>query len=164
MKLFLLIVAPLLVWAEPLLQQQLLVEDIQVLTGDKWVGSLTYRDYRSNKMVSIPSTLSVSRTADKEPTFELDFQYPEEPKANGKKTVVIKDYGRKLDDEKVVERRQLTNDLLKVVTEKKGKDNDRDALMRFTYLISAKSFSITKEVKYEGSSDYVARNQYNWAR
>ncbi|HEY0765567.1 MAG TPA: hypothetical protein VGD61_24525 [Pyrinomonadaceae bacterium] len=34
-------------------------EDFRPLTGDPWMGTLVYRDYRSNKEVSIPSNLRV---------------------------------------------------------------------------------------------------------
>jgi hypothetical protein len=150
--------------AGSLFQQTLVADDLRVLTGPQWVGSLTYRDYRSDKMISIPSTLTVAETSSENLSWDFAYQYPAEPKANGTKTVVIRDEGRMLSDERVVERRQLATNLLKIVTEKKGKDNDRDALLRFTYLISKKSFSITKEVQYKGSIDFLARNQYSWNR
>ena len=148
----------------PLFQQALLADDLKVLAGPQWVGTLTYRDYKSDKMISIPSTLTVTETAGGNMSWDFAYQYPAEPKANGMKTVVIREQGRMLSDEKVVERKQLATDLLKVVTQKKGKDNDRDALLRFTYLIGNKSFSITKEVQYKGSADFLARNQYSWSR
>jgi hypothetical protein len=148
----------------PLFQQTLIADDLRVLTGPQWVGTLTYRDYRSDKMISIPSTLTVTENAGEKFSWDFAYEYPAEPKANGTKTVVIRDAGRMLSDERVVERRQLATDLLKIVTQKKGKDNDREALLRFTYLISNKSFSISKEVQYKGSVDFLARNQYSWSR
>jgi hypothetical protein len=147
-----------------LFQQTLVADDLRVLTGPQWVGTLTYRDYRSDKMISIPSTLTVAETSSENLSWYFAYKYPAEPKANGTKTVAIREEGRMLSDERVVERRQLATDLLKIVTEKKGKDNDRDALLRFTYLINKRSFSITKEVRYKGSVDFLARNQYSWSR
>jgi hypothetical protein len=50
------------------------------------------------------------------------------------------------------------------VTEKSGMDNNKEALFRFTYVISANSFSIKKEVRYVGAEEYIERNQYDWKR
>jgi len=53
---------------------------------------------------------------------------------------------------------------LTFVTVKSGMDNNKKALFRFTYMISPKSFSIKKEVRYEVMQEYLERNQYNWKR
>ena len=72
--------------------------------------------------------------------------------------------GRAINDETVAQRTKLSGGALKIVTEKKGQDNDRDAVFRYTYLISAKRFSIRKEVRYEGGTEFFERNQFSWTR
>ncbi len=69
-----------------------------------------------------------------------------------------------IDDEKIVERESLAGGVLRLVTERRGKDNDKDALFRYTYLIGKSSFSIGKEVRPEGATKFFERNRYSWRR
>lgn len=139
-------------------------DDFRPLTGARWVGTLTYLDYRSNKKVSIPSTLTVTQSAEDKRSWAFDYKYPDEPKADEKETVKVSKDGRAINDETVTERTKLAGGALKIVTEKKGRDNDRDAVFRYTYLLSAKSFSIKKEVRYEGAAEFFERNEFSWKR
>ena len=138
--------------------------DLQILTGQPWAGTLVYLDYRTNKKVSIASNLVVSQSKKDKRGWVFEYQYPDEPKANSQETVTISQDGRTINGERVVERASLASDRLKIVTEKGGMDNDKKAVVRYTYLISAKSFSIKKEVRYEGAEAYIERNQYDWKR
>ncbi|MGH9940815.1 MAG: hypothetical protein ACRD9R_00460 [Pyrinomonadaceae bacterium] len=139
-------------------------EDLHRLTGAPWTGTLTYVDYRTNKKVSLPSNLTVTPSAADKLSWVFEYQYPDEPKANNKETVTISPDGRIIDGEAVIEKTNLAGNTLKIVTEKSGADNDRKALFRFTYLLNASSFSITKEVRYEGATEFFERNQYRWTR
>jgi hypothetical protein len=143
---------------------RLKTRDLQILTGQQWTGTLTYLDYRSNKRVSIVSNLIVRQSKKDKRDWIFEYQYPDEPKANSQETVTISQDGRTINGERVIERGNLASDRLKIVTEKSGMDNDKKALVRYIYLISAKSFSIKKEVKYEGTEEYIERNQYEWKR
>lgn len=138
--------------------------DLRPLTGAQWAGTLTYLDYRSNKKVSIPSKLTVTRSAGDRRSWVFDYKYPDEPKADGKETVTVSEDGRAINGEAVTERSKLAGGALRIVTEKKGRDNDREATFRYTYLISARSFSIKKEVRYEGGAEFFERNQFSWTR
>lgn len=138
--------------------------DLQLLTGPQWKGTLTYLDYGTNKRVSIRSNLSVSQSNEGKLSWVFEYQYPDEPKANSKDIVTISKDGRIIDGEVVVERTNLTGNGLRVVTVKSGTDNDKKATFHYTYLIGRKSFSIKKEVRYEGTMEYVERNEYRWER
>lgn len=138
--------------------------DLNVLTGAQWIGTLTYLDYRSNKKVSIASNLKVSQPKADEPAWVFEYEYPDEPKANGRETVTISEDGTTLNGERLVEKTELAAKELRFVTEKSGVDNNKKALFRFTYLISPTTFSRKKEVRYEGTEEYLERNQYNWKR
>lgn len=150
----------------PLLAQtpRVNLEDLRPLTGDRWVGALVYRDYRSNKETSIPSNLKVTQTAEKSLTWTFEYEYPNEPKANSKENVTLSEDGTSIDDEKIVERENLAGGVLRLVTERRGKDNNQDALIRHTYLIGKSSFSIKKEVRPDGSNEFFERNRYTWRR
>lgn len=139
-------------------------KDLQILTGAQWTGTLTYLDYGTNKKVSIDSNLIVTQSAEDKQSWIFEYQYPKEPKANSKGTITISQDGKIIDGETVTARQNLPGDTLKIVTEKAGTDNDKKAVFRFVYLLSAKSFSIKKEVKYEDADEFFERNEYSWKR
>ena len=139
-------------------------EDLRRLTGARWAGALVYLDYRSGKEVSIRSRLTVTESNEGGPSWVFDYEYPDEPKANGRKTWTLGAGGTTINDETVVEKTRLGDGTLKVVTERRGKDDDRDALFRFTYLIAASRFSVRKEVRPEGAAEFFERNRYSWER
>jgi len=139
-------------------------DDFKRLTNGHWKGKLTYQDYRSNKKVSIPSNLTVTESSEDKLSWIFEYEYPDEPKANKKSIVKIRKDGKTLDDETVVERTKLPNETLKIVTTKNGMDNNKPAVFRYIYLINKKTFSIKKEVKYEGTQEFFERNEYSWNR
>ncbi len=139
-------------------------EDLRRLTGARWTGTLTYLDYRSKKPVSIPSNLLVSQAEGDESSFVFEYGYPKEPRANGGQTLKISDDGTVIDGQAVVERASLGSGVLRLVTVKRGRDDDKEALFRFTYTIAASSFSIMKEVRPEGAAEFFERNRYSWQR
>jgi hypothetical protein len=138
--------------------------DFKLLTNGQWKGKLNYLDYRSNKKVSILSNLTVTESKEDKSSWIFEYEYPDEPKANEKSIVKISTDGKTIDDETVVERAKLQNETIKIVTTKNGTDNDKPAVFRYVYLINKKSFSIKKEVKYEGSEEFFERNEYSWNR
>ena len=139
-------------------------KDLMTLTGSRWTGTLTYLDYSSNRKVSIPSTLVVTQVAGSRSSFTFDYQYPDEPHANSVDLVVLANDGRQLDGELVEQRQVAPNGKLILVTVKSGTDNERNALIRHTYEIEPTRFSLKKEVRYDGSSQYFERNEYRWQR
>jgi hypothetical protein len=138
--------------------------DLRQLTGAQWKGTLRYQDYRSDRKVTIPSNVTVAQSADDPRAWIFTHQYPDEPNASRPDTVVISADGRSIDDARVVERRTLPDGTLRLVTRRTGKDNNRDAVFRYTYLIGASHVSIRKEVMPEGSAEYFERNEYAWSR
>lgn len=139
-------------------------KDLQQLTGKQWSGNLTYLDYGKNEKVSIPSNITVTRSAGNNSSWIFDYQYPDEPKADNKKTISISKDGKTIDGETVIERTSLADGTLKIVTEKSGTDNDKKATFRFTYLINKTNFSIKKEVKPDDAKEFFERNEYSWKR
>lgn len=137
-------------------------KDLKPLEGRQWVGDLTYLDYTSKKKTSIKSNVTITRANDL--TWIFDMQYPLEPNANSKDETKLSADGRTFDGETVIERIELPDGILKIVTTKPGKDDNRDSTFRHVYLIGKKSFSIKKEVKFDGSAEYFERNTYSWTR
>ena len=139
-------------------------DDLRVLTGAQWSGTLTYLDYRSNKKVSIPTNLTVRPNGEDKWAWVFEYKYPDEPKANSEEIVRISRNGKTLNGEVVLERTRLPDSTVRIVTEKKGQDNNRAASIRFTYSLNAKSFSIKKEIRYEHENQFFERNEYRWNR
>ena len=139
-------------------------KDLKPLEGNQWVGSLTYLDYQSKKPTLIKSNVRITRNAADKLKWTFAMQYPLEPKANRSEDVVLSSDGLIFDGESVIERMKLPGGILKIVTTISSKDDDRDATFRHTYLISKKSFSIRKDVKFAGETEFFERNTYRWTR
>ncbi|MBV9959263.1 MAG: hypothetical protein JO360_12635 [Acidobacteria bacterium] len=138
--------------------------DLKQLEGAQWKGTLTYLDYGRNKKISIPSNLSVTRDAAGAASWTFDYQYPDEPQANDKERITLGEGGKTLNDETVVERTTLPNKTLRIVTQRRGMDNDKPALLRYIYLLSPTSFNLRKEVRPDGATEFFERNEYAWTR
>jgi hypothetical protein len=138
--------------------QSLKVKDISNSVGN-WESQLTYLDYSTGKPYKMSANIKVSLT-ENEKGYIMEYEYPKEPQANSKDTTYIVDklFGK----EKIVE---FENDLYggyKLVTEIAGEDgNDhKKAKLRHTYLLKSNIYSITKEVKFDGTDKWVKRNEY----
>lgn len=138
--------------------------ELQVIIGAPWAGTLTYLDFSRNKLVTIRSDLIVTAVPGDASSFMFEYLYPDEPNANSKEKVSITNDGKVFRDETVTTRSFTEGDKLKIVTTRTGQDNNRNAQLRFTYLLNARAFSVVKEVRAEGASDYIERNRYSWHR
>jgi hypothetical protein len=137
-------------------------KDWKPLEGGTWVGTLTYLDYSSGKRTSIKSNIAVAKLSDRKWSF--DFTYPEEPKANSKDIVVLTDDGKTFDGETVIQRAKLKDGVIRIVTSRAGKDNDKPCTIRHTYLVSKTEFSMRKDVRLDSGGDYFERHTYSWRR
>ena len=140
------------------------LKDLKPLEGKTWVGDLTYLDYTSKKKTSIKSNVLITRSRTDQLVWTFDMQYPLEPGANSKEDVKLSADGKTFDGEMVVERINLPDGSLRIVTTKPGKDDNRDATFKHTYLIGKKSFSLRKDVKFDGVEEFFERNTYSWTR
>ena len=52
----------------------------------------------------------------------------------------------------------------KIVTQKKGKDAKRKAIIRTSYVLSSSAFKIRKDVKFVGDTEFFNRNEYSLTR
>ena len=139
-------------------------EDISILEGKLWTGTLTYLDYSSGKRTTINSNVVVTRASRDGRTWTFAYAYPDEPKADSSSTVVLGEDGKSFFGETVIDRAVLPDKTIRLVTTQPGKDNDRPATYRYTYLIGRSAFSIRKEVLIDGTKDWFERNIYSWTR
>ncbi|MCW3464916.1 hypothetical protein [Chitinophaga nivalis] len=133
--------------------------DLDGLTGKNWSGSLIYRDYSTQKLVSIPTALTVTVSVKGTGSYNFKTSYPKEPSHDNLQVIAITNKGQTIDGENVKARTLLPEGTLTFVTERKGVDNDREALFRFTYRIGKTSFSRKQEVCYVGDSTWFMRNE-----
>lgn len=160
MKLSCFLLATSLLFIDPVAS----VKDFKPAFG-KWKGTLTYLDYTSGKPYTMPCNITVA--ADKTNTKQLVYiyEYPDEPKANGNDTLVVSEDGKNINGYNVVSKSK-ENGLLKIITEKNGVDgnDNRKAVLRYSYSIGKRIFSKRKEVKFEGETSWVLRNEYKMSR
>ena len=155
-------VLTLLFFVVPQAQNTVSAKDLEPLLGE-WTGSLTYVDYSSNKPYTMPASLTVSR-GKSEQQVSLMYTYPNEPSANSKGKLKISDQGKKLNNERIVSREVLSDGSVQVTTSYKGKDNNREAMIKGVYVLGKAICVIRKEVKYDNSENWLKRNEYTFER
>lgn len=141
-------------------ESKIVPEDLKIILGD-WTGTLTYLDYSSGKPYTMPANLSVKQGKN---DFELLLliTYPNEPKANRSEKIKISKDGKQLNKKHIKAKEELPNGQAQMITEYEGKDNKKKALIRNTYILSGKQFTIRKEVQFENSDKWIIRNEYNY--
>ena len=138
--------------------QSFQVKDLSNSVG-RWEGKLTYLDYSSGKPYTMLANIKIDLTSDKK-GYIMGYEYPKEPQANSKDTTFIID--NLFDKEKIFEFKKDSDGGFTLVTEIKGEDGNENkkAILRHTYQLISNTYSIKKEVKFEGSDIWVKRNEY----
>ncbi|MEO6932696.1 MAG: hypothetical protein ABI151_13770 [Chitinophagaceae bacterium] len=108
----------------------------------------------------------IVRQIDGTGTFIFENFYPNEPKANSIDTFRISKDGKRINGESVKWRKESGNGNAEIVTEIEGKDgnDDRSAVIKQTYLIGKKIFSITKEVMFASHKVWIKRHEFSYSR
>ncbi len=142
------------------------MKELKVLAGD-WQGTLSYKDYTSNKPVSLPVQVNVSENMD-DRFLVLSYTYPQEPKANSVDTIFLSANGLRINDRPIVALRQLDSTMTLIVCERRGKDgnDNKPAVIRMSYTIGPEVFVIRKEVRFEDDpgNGWIRRNEYQLSR
>lgn len=139
-------------------------DDLRMLEGAKWSGTLTYLDYSSNKKTSIRSKLTVRRSPEHSGLWWFDYEYPDEPKGNSSSSSTLINDGKVFFDQNVIEKTGLPDKTLRIITTRPGEDNDKKAVFRYTYLIGKDKLLIRKEVQTIGTTEWFERSEYSWTR
>lgn len=143
-------------------QTKITSEDLQIIIGT-WEGSLTYLDYQTNKPFTMPANLVV-RQGKNENILLLNNIYPNEPKANSFDKIKILKKGMMLNKSTVTSRKELENGHIQIQTEHYAKDYNKKALLRYTYTIGNRFFSIKKEVQFNTAEDWIKRSEFKYHR
>lgn len=96
--------------------------------------------------------------------YIMGYEYPKEPQANSKDTTYIN--GTLFGEDKIVEFKKAVDGGFILVTEIVGEDgNDhKKAVLRHTYQLMSKTYSIVKDVKFDGTDKWIKRNEYQFNR
>jgi hypothetical protein len=153
-----LIATAFLLLCSSLKAQSVQVKDLSNSVGS-WEGKLTYLDYASGKPFTMLANIKIGLTADNK-GFIMGYEYPNEPHANSKDTTFIA--GNYFGKDKIVEFVKDLDGGYKMITEINGNDgnDNKKAILRHTYLLKSKTFSIIKDVKFEGTDKWIKRNEY----
>lgn len=138
-------------------------KDLQPLVGS-WAGQLTYLDYSDNKAVGIKASLMVKKK--NENFYQFNFSYPDEPGQSSRDDYNINKKGTMIGDKMIIERSVQEDSSLKIVLEENGKDgNDqKPATFRSVMIITKKTFTVTKLVRFDGEDKFFQRHQYSFSR
>jgi len=138
--------------------QSLQVKDLSNSVGS-WEGKLTYLDYSTGKPYTMSANINISLTENKN-GYIMGYEYPKEPQANSKDTTYIMNnlFGK----DKIVEFKKATDGGFTLVTEIVGEDgnDNKKAILRHTYILKLNTYSIIKDVKFEGTHKWIKRNEY----
>lgn len=137
------------------------IADFAMLEGGSWSGKLEYLNYGSDQRSTIPVRMVVREPSGR--TVRYGFLYPGEEDKNATDRIRISRDGRQVNGFAITGRYRSDAGNLTIVTEGKGRDDNRPADIRLTYEIGAKSFVTTKDVRFDGG-EYVNRNEYRLTR
>jgi hypothetical protein len=142
-------------------QETITIKDLEILNNTSWKGTLTYIDYETGKPTDVATTLQLSVN---ENSLITNLQYTYEPNKNVLATTKIKKNGTYFGKQKIINK-SITNDgTVTIISKFEGKDDRKKATMFFTYVYNKKSYSVTKEVQYNGQDEKLLRNKYIYTR
>lgn len=143
-------------------------DELKNLAGD-WTGELEYLDYQNDKSKTRLKLRSTNTVAGGKVSQAIVYIEP-----NGKEIKSGGSFALSADGMQIVEEKMrwtiTKNSFDKqtktrtIVYETKWKDNDRNADLRETMIIGENEFSVTKEVRYENTSEFFVRNTHRYTR
>lgn len=113
----------------------------------------------------MPADLEIKRIAGSN-DFQFMHAYPKEASANSTDTLVISDDGLTIDAEPVISKKKAANGNREIITQSEGRDGNenKEALIRHTYVIGENVFEIKKEVQFKGTKEWILRHTYSYTK
>ncbi len=143
-------------------QASITSDDLKSILGS-WEGTITYLDYQTNTPFSMPANLIVEEGKN-ESTLILKNIFPDEPKANYSEKIKISKNGTLLNKQTITQRIEDEDGLVQIQTEFQGKDDHKEAIIRYTYILSENIFLIRKEVQFQPDEDWIKRSEFSYSR
>lgn len=137
-------------------------ENLEIVTGDDWSGSLTYLNYQEPfEDVTISAAIEVEAM---ENGLAFAYKYPDEPQANSTGEALISEDGMSFMGAPIVSNQAMETGGRQVITLEDCEDMGREAICAMTYTFSANAFQIEKMVTVKGESESFRRNEYVFTR
>ncbi|WP_299228892.1 hypothetical protein [uncultured Psychroserpens sp.] len=136
-------------------------EELLVLHNTSWTGELIYVNYSDGKEVTLQTKMQIEIKNDK---IIMHTQYDNEPSANSKSTIKLKNNGTHFGKEKIVKKDISKSGTVTLKTKFEGKDDNKPATIMKTYVYDGNHFSVTKEVRFKGSTESLVRNRYTYSK
>lgn len=143
---------------KPLNAHSFQIKDLSSSVGN-WNGKLTYLDYSSGKPYTMNANIKINLTENNS-GYIMSYEYPAEPHANSVDTTYVN--GNLFGKDKIVEFKKTIDGGFTLVTEIQGEDgNDqKKATLRHTYIFTTNTYSVVKDVKFDGTDKWIKRNEY----
>ncbi len=138
--------------------------------NQNWIGQLQYLNYGDDKsIVTIPCSLKTDFINGKIKSFiEFDELDKKGKKMTSKTKFQLSKNGKHfmVDREKwEVTSIENTAQKIKIIAQKKGKDNNRSADLKITWTLEkGKSISWKKDVRYDGTDIFFNRNNFSFSK
>lgn len=131
-----------------------------------WQGTLNYSGTVIRKPYTTTATLIVKQI-DTSSAFELLHVYTqEEPDEEVADTITIAKDGSKINNGTITSTQYTTDGNLEIITEFPGfdHDNNKAAIIRQTYTIGKQQFTYKKDVRLEGQTEWLERQEFTYIR
>ena len=129
----------------------------------QWTGTLTYRDFKSGKEVTMPCNLALTTTKN-DKALVMAYSYPDNASWNSKDNVAISADGRYVNGEKIKSRTTMADGTTEIIIESRGQDGSTPATILLIIRFSPSSFTFGTQVQYMTTGEKFMRNQYAWKR
>ncbi|UOQ70304.1 hypothetical protein [Hymenobacter cellulosilyticus] len=136
-----------------------------------WQGSLTYLDYRSQKLVTLPTHMNGRQLAPRQLLLDFSYREPNGQQVAGTDTLELSADGQTISWDGTTLRVTQNTALFaaggqswQLVLEGAGQDNGKNCLIRKTVEYNAKQLIVRKEVKYAQEQAFLTRNTYTFQK
>lgn len=142
--------------------------DFRPLLSYDWLGTLTYRDYQTNRSVTLRTRLNGMQAGPQELVFDYQYQEPEGGMVKGFDRLRLSADGRAVDWDglpmRLLRRTAAPGGQLHLLLEGEGQDDNRPATIRRAVLIGPQQCRIRKTVRFAPDTTFVLRHEYQFAR
>lgn len=127
-----------------------------------WKGKMDYLDVTTGMDESKKATIKVGPIVGGN-KIALQYIYPDDTTANFTDTLRVAPDGKSVSYLILADKKKTSTDF-QFMLEGEGEDAGQKAGIRLTYNFSKKNFSLKKEIKYRGQSDYFIRSEYKLSK
>jgi len=142
--------------------------DLSPVNAKDWRGTLTYLDYGTKKLVSLSTELRGQMYQADRVILHFDYEEPNKKHVLGTDDLTIGPDGTRVrwagTDFAVKAKQYLPGQILCLVLEGPGQDDNQSVLIRKTVLLGPHLFTVRKQVQFASDTAFVQRNLYQFTR